>query len=89
MKLGRTLAQYGECGDNSTSPNWSSTFLRERCYGPMPKDTYVFFALIAAMIILRLTDLPRGVHFFLFSALVVGQVALLLHGFASKRRSGR
>ncbi|NLN28174.1 MAG: hypothetical protein GX161_08145 [Firmicutes bacterium] len=52
----------------------------------MPKDFYAFLGLIAALMALRLLNLPRGIHFFFFSLIVVGQVALLAHGFLRTRR---
>lgn len=52
----------------------------------MPKDFYAFLGLIAALVLLRLFDLPRGLHFLLFSLVVVGQIALLTYGFTQARR---
>lgn len=52
----------------------------------MPKDFYAFLGLIAALVVLRLLDLPRGLHFFFFSLIAVGQIALLTYGFTRSRR---
>lgn len=52
----------------------------------MPRDAYVFLLLLAALIGLRLVDLPPGVRFVLFSLIVVGQVALVAYGLSQPLR---
>lgn len=53
----------------------------------MPKDIYIFFALLACLIALRFVNISPGVHFFLFSLIVIGQVVFL--GWAFTRGRGR
>lgn len=51
----------------------------------MPKDIYIFFVLLAGLIVLRLVNIPPGIHFFLFSLIVVGQVVFLGWAFTRDR----
>ncbi len=53
----------------------------------MPKDIYIFFALLACLIALRFVNISPGIHFFLFSLVVVGQVVFLAWAFT--RGKGR
>lgn len=53
----------------------------------MPKDIYIFFALLACLIALRFVNISPGIHFFLFSLVVVGQVVFLAWAFT--RSKGR
>lgn len=53
----------------------------------MPKDIYIFFVLLACLIGLRFANVPPGIHFFLFSLIVIGQVVFL--GWAFTRGKGR
>lgn len=56
----------------------------------MPRDVYIFIAILLALIgyryLLRGVEIRPGVAFFLFSILVVAQIVFLLTGFLRRRR---
>lgn len=51
----------------------------------MPKDFFVFLLIIAALIGLRFLPVSSGIRLFLFSIIVISQVAFLLQGFLRNR----